>query len=255
MEPGVRVRSSSELYQRTPHLKAMKSLSGTPETIPLFYQKSVSVVARLIEHYGEDRFRLLIGEIAGSNSIDRALLNVYGFDDHGLDNSWAGLPIPAPVGPRPHPPQIPVRSRTSLSQRGIRFRRQLKLPGTRRTGNRRCRPGQIPPHRRIPGRAPVMRDRPPLLSRPGHRSRERSRHRSFSSTSGCLPGWQRWRPLCFRLGTFTPVCFDETTRRATLGKSGPLRIATSTESACFPGSLVGLLPVLYRRRFLVYSCP
>ena len=98
MEPGVRVRSSSELYQRTPHLKAMKSLSGTPETIPLFYQKSVSVVAHLIERYGEDRFRLLIGEIAGSNSIDRALLNVYGFDDHGLDNSWAGLPIPAPVG-------------------------------------------------------------------------------------------------------------------------------------------------------------
>ena len=97
MEPEVRVRSSSHLYRRTPHLKAMTSLSGTPETIPLFYQKSVSVVAHLIEEYGEDRFRQFLSEIGSGTPSEIALVSVYGFDDHGLDSSWAGLPIPPPV--------------------------------------------------------------------------------------------------------------------------------------------------------------
>ena len=97
MEPNVRVRGSGELYRRTPHLKAMKSLSGTPETIPLFYQKSVSVVAHLIEVYGEARFRMLLDELAKGRGLEVALVTVYGFDDHGLDSSWAGLPIPDPV--------------------------------------------------------------------------------------------------------------------------------------------------------------
>ena len=94
MEPNVRIMDSSQLYRRTPHLKAMKNLSGTPDTIPLFYQKSVSVVAHLIEEYGLDKFRLLLEEIGRGRTTDVALINVYGFDDHGLDSSWAGFPIP-----------------------------------------------------------------------------------------------------------------------------------------------------------------
>ena len=103
MEPNVRVRSSRDLYFRTPHLKAMQSVSGTPETIPLFYQKSVSVVAHLIEEYGADRFRMLLSEMAGGSPADVALVTVYGFDEHGLDSSWAGLPIPAPAVQAPAP--------------------------------------------------------------------------------------------------------------------------------------------------------
>ena len=110
MEPGVRVRSSSDLYQRTPHLKAMASLSGTPETIPLFYYKSVSVVAHLIEEYGEDRFRQLLTEIGDGRPADIALVSVYGFDEHGLDSSWAGLPIPPPVAAVPTPRTSPQSS-------------------------------------------------------------------------------------------------------------------------------------------------
>ena len=98
-EPNTRIRESSRLYGRTPHLKAMKSLSGTPETIPLFYQKSVSVVSHLIEDYGEVKFRLLLDQVASGKTIEVALINVYGFDLHGLDNSWAGLPIPEPLRP------------------------------------------------------------------------------------------------------------------------------------------------------------
>lgn len=97
MEPNVRVRSARNLYRRTPHLKAMGGLSGTPETIPLFYQKSVSVVAHLIETYGEDRFRAFLGEVSSGRAVEQALVSVYGFDDHGLDASWAGLAIPDPL--------------------------------------------------------------------------------------------------------------------------------------------------------------
>ena len=32
-EPEVRIRSSADLYRRTPRLKAMRSVSGTPNTI------------------------------------------------------------------------------------------------------------------------------------------------------------------------------------------------------------------------------
>ena len=113
MEPDVRVRSSSDLYRRTPHLKAMTSLSGTPETIPLFYQKSVSVVAHLIEEYGEDKFRQFLSEIGRGVPSEVALVSVYGFDDHGLDSSWAGLPIPPPVVSVPTP-RTPAQA--SLSQ-------------------------------------------------------------------------------------------------------------------------------------------
>ena len=101
MEPNVRVRSSSELYGRTPDLRGMQNLSGTPETIPLFYQKSVSVVAHLIEEYGRENFQRLLDELRKGRAVEAALVSVYGFDDHGLDNSWAGLPIPDPASSTP----------------------------------------------------------------------------------------------------------------------------------------------------------
>ena len=115
MEPDVRVRSSSNLYRRTPHLKAMRSLMGTPETIPLFYQKSVSVVAHLIEEYGEDKFRQFLSEIGSGTPSEVALVSVYGFDDHGLDSSWAGLPIPPPVVAVPTP-RTPAQAALSQAE-------------------------------------------------------------------------------------------------------------------------------------------
>ena len=92
VEPNVRIRGSGDLYGRTLPLRGMNSVSGTPSTIPLFYYKSVSVVAYLIEEYGEANFRLLLDHLADSESIEEALLAVYGFDVDGLDNLWAGLP-------------------------------------------------------------------------------------------------------------------------------------------------------------------
>ncbi len=103
MEPDTRVRSSSQLRDRTPPLRAMKAVSGTPSTIPLFYHKAESVVAHLIEEYGEGDFRALLGQVAGGRNINDALIAVYGFDEDGLDTSWAGLPIPAPPAPTARP--------------------------------------------------------------------------------------------------------------------------------------------------------
>ena len=92
-EPNARIRGSGELYGRTPSLRGMNRVSGTPGTIPLFYQKSVSVVAYLIEEYGENSFRRMLDELRKGRVIEDALLNVYGFDVDGLDRRWAGLPV------------------------------------------------------------------------------------------------------------------------------------------------------------------
>ncbi len=100
-EPSVRIRSSSNLYGRTPPLRGMNRVSGTPSTIPLFYYKSVSVVAYLIEEYGEDNFRRMLGELKKGRVIEDALLNVYGFDVDGLDDRWAGLPVEPAATPVP----------------------------------------------------------------------------------------------------------------------------------------------------------
>ncbi len=100
-EPNVRIRSSRDLYGRTPRLSGMNRVSGTPRTIPLFYQKSVSVVAYLVEQYGKDSFRRMLAELRKGRVIEDALLNVYGFDVDGLEDRWAGLPVQPAVTPVP----------------------------------------------------------------------------------------------------------------------------------------------------------
>ena len=100
-EPNVRIRGSGELYGRTPPLRGMNRVSGTPRTIPLFYYKAVSVVAYLIEEYGEEKFRRMLGELRKGRVIEDALLNVYGFDVDGLDDRWAGLPVEPAATPVP----------------------------------------------------------------------------------------------------------------------------------------------------------
>ena len=100
-EPDVRIRSSSDLYGRTPPLRGMNRVSGTPRTIPLFYYKSVSVVAFMMEEYGVDNFRQMLAELKKGRPIGDALLNVYGFDVDGLDRRWAGLPSEPAATPAP----------------------------------------------------------------------------------------------------------------------------------------------------------
>ncbi len=101
VEPNRRTRSSSELFHRTPPLRAMNQVSGTPQTIPLFYGKAESVVAYLIEEHGEGNFRRLLSELSRGETSENALLKVYGFDVDGLDRRWAGLSVDAAATPDP----------------------------------------------------------------------------------------------------------------------------------------------------------
>jgi hypothetical protein len=89
MEPDYQPYSGQSLSSQGPPIRAMSTLSGTPEDINYFYLKSASVVAYLIEEHGVASFQQLLEELRQGRSIGGALLNVYGFDADGLDGLWS----------------------------------------------------------------------------------------------------------------------------------------------------------------------
>lgn len=103
MDPSSRVFSGASLSSRTRPLRAMNSVTGTPHTIGVFYQKSLSVVAFLIDGFGETNFQQFVAQMRQGNTVDASLMNVYGFDIDGLDARWAGeapgARAPAPSAP------------------------------------------------------------------------------------------------------------------------------------------------------------
>ena len=98
MEPNARAESGRSLSRRSLPLQAMNTVSGTPSAIHTFYEKAHSVVAYLIEVHGEDDFRRFLDELGQGRQIDRALVEVYGFDVDGLDARWAGESVPKSAG-------------------------------------------------------------------------------------------------------------------------------------------------------------
>ena len=141
VEPDTRIRSSDDLAGRTPPLRGMNSVSGTPRTIPLFYHKSVSVVAHLIEEYGQENFRLLVQRLSDSESIEDALLSVYGFDVNGLEASWAGLPIPSSAASAPQPA---ASDQEQASDRSSGEDSRLAVPVERGEASNNVQPGDNP---------------------------------------------------------------------------------------------------------------
>ncbi|MCH7843642.1 MAG: hypothetical protein IID01_12870 [Chloroflexi bacterium] len=103
MDPSVRIFSSGSLDSRANPLRAMNIVTGTPHTIGIFYQKSLSVVAFLIDDFGEANFQRFIAQLGRGVTVDASLTNVYGFDVDGLDARWAsessGARTPAPSAP------------------------------------------------------------------------------------------------------------------------------------------------------------
>ena len=69
-------------------LRHWKSLSGTPDDIIAGYQQGLSVVSYLISTYGEEKVGETLRVLTRVLDIDDALLEVYGFDQHGLDVEW-----------------------------------------------------------------------------------------------------------------------------------------------------------------------
>jgi hypothetical protein len=81
----------------------MTRVSGTPQAITTFYQKSESVVAYLIEEYGVEPFQQFVGELGRGGTTEQALLTAYGFGVDELEAQWAAdakrPPAPAPRSP------------------------------------------------------------------------------------------------------------------------------------------------------------
>ena len=83
------------------------SYSGTPEEIIYAYAHGESVVTFMVLEYGEEKMVELMRALSTTFDIDKALMLVYGFDQHGIDSEWRkaiGLePLPAPEANRPRP--------------------------------------------------------------------------------------------------------------------------------------------------------
>jgi hypothetical protein len=89
------------------------SVGQSDGNVGLFYGQSYSIVRFLIDEYGAEKFRALLAAFREGNQTDEALMQVYGFDQDGLENAWrqsVGLPervIEGGQGPTSKPlPQI-----------------------------------------------------------------------------------------------------------------------------------------------------
>ena len=78
----------------------LNSFGGTPEDIIIAYGQGRSVVKYMIDNDGEERMAALFPVLQRTMDIDKALLEVYGMDQFGLDTAWRitlGLePLPSP---------------------------------------------------------------------------------------------------------------------------------------------------------------
>jgi hypothetical protein len=78
----------------------LTAFNGTPEDIIIAYGHSSSVVQYLIDTYGEGKVAEVMRAIRSSLDVDRALEQVYGFDQYGLDTAWRKNMGLAPLPPR-----------------------------------------------------------------------------------------------------------------------------------------------------------
>jgi hypothetical protein len=73
-------------------LISIRSLNGgfseLPDKANLSYSQSYSIIRFLIETYGQEKMTQLLVAIQDAKPIDDALLEVYGFDTDGLEDSW-----------------------------------------------------------------------------------------------------------------------------------------------------------------------
>ena len=99
-QPLADMTSALEAAIKSNRVFSIRSLSSasvgeSDGNVGLFYGQSYSVVRFLIDEYGEAKFRDLLAAFREGNRTDDALMQVYGFDQDGLENAWrrsVGLP-------------------------------------------------------------------------------------------------------------------------------------------------------------------
>jgi hypothetical protein len=70
------------------------SARGSSSDVSIFYAQSGSIIAYLVNTHGDDKFGEFIAALA-NDTTDGAMMEVYGFDQLGLENLWrkaVGLP-------------------------------------------------------------------------------------------------------------------------------------------------------------------
>lgn len=101
VEPDSVLYGSQGLREGGLPLRAMFTVSGTPSHIGTFYLKSESVVGFLIQDRGAPAFQRLLIQLRMGQTVDEALMTVYGFDTDGLETVWAAEAT-GPIAPRPN---------------------------------------------------------------------------------------------------------------------------------------------------------
>ena len=74
--------------RRVKPLAHLTRFLGDPDDVVIAYGQSRSVVSYLIHTYGEARMAELMSQLDHTFSLDDAMIQVYGFDQDGLDAEW-----------------------------------------------------------------------------------------------------------------------------------------------------------------------
>jgi hypothetical protein len=100
------------------------TFSGTPEEIIIAYGQGKSVVEYMLATYGTEKMAELIDALKQTFDIDKALEQVYGFNQYGLDSEWRislGVePLPPPEASQsqvlPTPTPTPASTPTATPE-------------------------------------------------------------------------------------------------------------------------------------------
>jgi len=91
-------------------VRSLTAPTGKPEEINLFYGEVYSVVEFLLKSYGREKMAELLAVFKEGAAYDDALMEVYGFDQDGLDARWReslGLPSRETVEATPGATTVP----------------------------------------------------------------------------------------------------------------------------------------------------
>ena len=121
-EPGEGFTSALERAVERDSLLSVRSMTaptGDASKVTLFYGQAWSLVDFLIETYGPAKFAELYAIFKEGSTVDKALLEVYGFDQGGLEDAWrASLDLPPREGPTPAAEQESEAQPTPAEQTG-----------------------------------------------------------------------------------------------------------------------------------------
>jgi len=110
-------------------VRSMTSPTGDPDKVTLFYGEAWSLVSFMVKEYGQEKFAQLYAVFKDGSTTDKALQEVYGFDQDGLEDAWraslgleprqrAATPTPAATAAQPSPSPTPAQNDGSQAEDG-----------------------------------------------------------------------------------------------------------------------------------------